>query len=265
MADIRPPAVAGMFYPSDPAKLREDVGRYLAAASVPALQGVRAVVAPHAGFVYSGPVAAFAYQVLALQKSAPERILLLGPSHRTWFPGVAVADVDGFSCPLGTHLVDREYVRRLTAERDLFTADNRPHGPEHCLEVHIPFLRVVLPDAPVVPMLFGQVDPVEVGRSLLTILEDNDLVIVSSDLSHYHSNRAAHTTDRQFLDALLAGDRAGVLKGEACGQAPALAMMVVAAARGWRPQLLDYRTSGDISGETRQVVGYAAVAYTEEA
>ncbi len=264
MADIRPPAVAGMFYPADPGVLRREIDAYMAAVTVPYLEGVRAVIAPHAGYVYSGPVAAYAYRLLSAQHSRPGRIIIMGPSHRSWFPGVALADVDGFATPLGTQPVDRAFVKALTESQDLFSAVNAPHTPEHCLEVQIPFIQTVFPDVPVVPMLFGETDPIAVGRELDRILEDTDLIIISSDLSHYHDNRMAHTIDRQFLDALLAGDRQGVLKGEACGQAPALALMTIAESRNWHPQLLDYRTSGDTSGNTRQVVGYAAVAYTEE-
>jgi MEMO1 family protein len=264
MADIRPPAVAGTFYPADPGLLRSEIDAYIAAATTPDLGRVRAVVAPHAGYVYSGPVAGYAYRLLSAQQPRPERIIIMGPSHRSWFPGVALADVDGFATPLGTQPVDRAFVKALTGSQELFSAGNAPHTPEHCLEVQIPFIQAVFPDVPVVPMLFGETNPTAVGRVLDRMLEETDLIIVSSDLSHYHDNRSAHTIDRKFLDALLAGDRRGVLKGEACGQAPALALMTIAESRGWHPRLLDYRTSGDISGDTRQVVGYAAVAYTEE-
>jgi AmmeMemoRadiSam system protein B len=145
-----------------------------------------------------------------------------------------------------------------------FSKLNAPHGPEHNLEAQFPFLRVVAPDVPVVPMLFGDVDPTVVGRILEAILEPGDFIIVSSDLSHFHDNRTAHIRDRQFLDALLRGDRRGVAGGEACGQAPAVALMTIAAQRSWQPHLLDYRTSGDITGDEWRVVGYASVAYTEE-
>jgi len=264
MADIRPPAVAGMFYPADPGLLRSEIGAYMAAVTVPDLARVRAVIAPHAGYVYSAPVAAYAYRLLSAQQPSPGRIIIMGPSHRSWFPGVAVADVDGFATPLGTQPVDRAFVKTLTESQELFSAINAPHALEHSLEVQIPFIQVVFPGVPVVPMLFGETNPTAVGEALDRILEEIDLIIVSSDLSHYHDNRSAHAIDQKFLDALLAGDRRGVLKGEACGQAPALALLTIAESRSWHPRLLDYRTSGDISGDTRRVVGYAAVAYTEE-
>ncbi|MCU0519991.1 MAG: AmmeMemoRadiSam system protein B [Anaerolineae bacterium] len=263
MADIRLPAVAGMFYPAQPSVLREDIRRYLDAAPLSDLESVRAVVVPHAGYVYSGPVAASAYRLLGNQTHPRTRLLIMGPSHRVWFQGVAVADVDGFRTPLGIQAVDRDYVRRLCADGHPFSAATAHHAAEHSLEVQVPFIQVVLPEAKIVPMLFGDVDALDVGVALNRVVSDDDLLIISSDLSHYHSNETAHHLDGHFLSALLAGDYEGVARGEACGQAPALALMAVADAHGWRPHLLDYRTSGDVTGERRQVVGYAAVAYSE--
>ncbi len=264
MADIRSPAVAGMFYPAQPHVLREDIQRYLDAVEPIDLAPVRAIVVPHAGYIYSAPVAAAAYRLLAKSVRPPARLLMLGPSHRSWFQGVAIADVGGFRTPLGIQAVDLDAVRRLVEIGRPFGTANSPHAAEHCLEVQIPFVQVVLPDTKIVPMLFGDVDPLEVGRALNDFLSADDLIVVSSDLSHYHTNEAAHDIDAVFLNALLSGDCLGVARGEACGQAPALALMTIAEARGWHPHLLDYRTSGDVTGERHQVVGYAAVAYVEE-
>ncbi len=263
MAEIRPPAVAGMFYPGQSNALREAIEGYLQQATSPHLSPVRALIAPHAGYMYSGPVAAYAYRLLSEQEIKPQRVFILGPSHRAWFPGVAVSDVDGFRTPSGVQPVDRVFATEISERWRIFSAINTPHEPEHCLEVQVPFLQMVLPDIPIVPMLFGEVDPIEVGKALLEILRPEDLIIVSSDLSHYHANKAAHDIDARFLDAILKGDKRGVAGSEACGQAPALTLMTIAEDRGWQPHLLDYRTSGDVTGEQRQVVGYAAVAYVE--
>ena len=265
MAETRPPAVAGMFYPADPQELRDTIDRYMDQATTESLTGVRAVIAPHAGYVYSGPVAAYAYKLLAQQAQQPERIFLLGPSHRSWFPSVAIADVDGFETPLGTQPVDRALAQQLAEDSELFSAITSPHEPEHCLEVQVPFIQTILPDTPIVPMLFGETDPVAVGEALNKVVTQRDVIIVSSDLSHYHNNQTAHKIDRRFLDALLEGDVDNVLGGEACGQAPILSLITMASASDWQPRLLDYRTSGDTTGNRQQVVGYAAVAYTEEA
>lgn len=261
----RAPAVAGQFYPGSASALQQAVEQYMAQASPPELTDVRAVLAPHAGYVYSGPVAAFAYKLLAQQPEPPQRVYLLGPSHRTMFSGVALGDYEALRTPLGDAPVDTEAVAALAGSDGPFKPLNRAHAAEHCLEVHVPFLQTVFPNVPIVPLLFGQVSPGPVAEHLAQHLEADDLVVVSSDLSHYHDNATAHRVDRQFLDALLAGDPSGVRQGEACGQVPALTLMSLAEARGWEPKLLDYRTSGDVVGNPQQVVGYASVAYVEGA
>jgi len=262
---IRPTAVAGMFYPDAPNVLRKTITDYLEQADPPALSHIRAVIAPHAGYVYSGPVAAFAYKALLNRATPPKRIYVMGPSHRVWFAGVALADYAAFDTPLGPHPLDGEKIRALIDAGAPFAAFNVAHTQEHSLEVHFPFLRVTFPDTPVVPLLFGDVDPLTVGRELDEFLEPEDAIIVSSDLSHFHDNRTAHALDQQFLDAVLSGDQREAARGEACGQAPTLALMLLADEYGWQPHLLDYRTSGDITGDTRRVVGYAAVGYEEVA
>jgi len=260
----RPPAVAGMFYPSDPDELKTMIQQYLDAADPPTLAPVRGLIAPHAGYPYSGPVAGYAYKLLAQQPDPPAHIFILGPSHRSWFPGVAAADVDAFRTPLGEHPVDRAFIQELAGSSELISAISTPHEPEHCLEVQYPFLQTVCPDVPTVPMLFGQVDPQKIGEFLGKTVGEDDLVIVSSDLSHYHNNTTAHRLDQQLLDAVLASDLEGIADGEACGEAPIRSLMMIADQKGWEPHLLDYRTSGDTTGNKSQVVGYSAVAYTEE-
>ena len=262
---IRPAAVAGMFYPDGQNALRKTVDDYLNQANPPALSNVRAVIAPHAGYVYSGPVAAFAYKALRSRTKPPKRVYVMGPSHRVWFAGVALADYAAFDTPLGAQPLDSERIHALIDSGAPFAVHNAAHAQEHSLEVQIPFLRVTFPDTPVVPMLFGDVDPLVVGRKLDEFLEPDDVIVVSSDLSHYHDNRTAHALDHQFLDAVLSGDQPGAARGEACGQAPAIALMLLAEKYGWQPHLLDYRTSGDIAGDTRRVVGYASVGYEEVA
>ena len=261
--NIRPPAVAGMFYPANAVKLRADIQRFLSEADPPELSSLRALILPHAGYIYSGPVAAYGYKLLQ-REPIPERILILGPSHRVWFEGVVMADVDAFRTPLGNHPVDREYIKELMKHSQQFTASNAPHRSEHCLEVQYPFIQMICPNTPTVPMLFGNLDPQAVGETLNAVLTSGDFIIVSSDLSHFHNNVQAHTLDHQFIDAVLGGQIVNAAQGEACGQAPTVALMTIAARRGWQPYLLDYRTSGDIMGDRSQVVGYAAIAYVEE-
>ncbi|HOV49377.1 MAG TPA: AmmeMemoRadiSam system protein B [Anaerolineae bacterium] len=260
---IRRPAVAGMFYPDNPLVLQQTVDGFLAAATPPPIPAVRAVIVPHAGYPYSGPVAAFSYRAVAERLAPPARIYLLGPAHRVWFQGVAVGDYDGFATPLGVVPVDVAAVTQLLERDPWFQPLSQAHHDEHCLEVQLPFLQRVCPGVPIVPLLFGDVNPEGVAHVLDAVLEPDDLLVVSSDLSHYHTYSDATGRDKSFINAVLQGDVVAVAHGEACGQTPILAVMPLAARRGWQAHLLDYRNSGDTAGDHRQVVGYAAIAYAE--
>ncbi len=261
---IRQPAVAGAFYPAQQERLLQMLVSFLEAASPPRLQEVRALISPHAGYIYSGPIAAYGYRLLMMQETRPRRIYLLGPAHRVWVRGVAAGTYAAFRTPLGDVPVDVVHLDRILSAATLIHALPVAHRDEHCLEVQLPFLQVVYDGdvPPIVPLLFGDVDPRAVARELAPFIGPDDLIIVSSDLSHYYPYERARALDTAFLQALLDGDVAGVARGEACGQLPILTLMTLAEARGWQPHLLDYRNSGDTAGDHRQVVGYASVAYT---
>jgi len=175
---------------------------------------------------------------------------------------VALGNFSAFRTPLGDVPVAVARIEEMLARSPLYTRAPQAHGPEHCLEVEIPFLQMALPDFQLVPMLFGEVQPQDVAQDLAEHLGEDDLIVVSSDLSHYYPYDTARRLDRAWLEALLAGQESDVLGGEACGRAPATTLMGVARRKGWKPHLLDYRNSGDTAGDKWQVVGYAAVAYT---
>lgn len=260
----RRPAVAGRFYPADPTILRDIARAYLEAAPARQLGDVRAVIAPHAGYPYSGPIAGHSFKALDGKPQGRYTVYLMGPAHYVPVNGVAVGMFDQFETPLGSVPVAVDKAKALVERGAPFHAENRPHLPEHCLEVEVPFLQTVLPDCRLVPMLFGTVGATKVGRELAEIVRDDpwSLVVVSSDLSHYHGYEAAQRMDRAFLGAVVAGDDNRVAQGEACGVLPTLALMTIAQDLDWRPTLLDYRNSGDTGGDKSGVVGYAAVAYT---
>ncbi len=262
---IRPPAVAGAFYPAQRSRLSQMVVSFLEAARPPRLRGVRALISPHAGYIYSGPIAAYGYRLLMMQEQKPQRIYLLGPAHRVWVRGVAAGNYAAFRTPLGDVPVDTTRIAQLIEASPLIQPLPIAHRDEHCLEVQLPFLQVIYDGQvpPIVPLLFGEVDPLAVAADIAPFLGTNDLILVSSDLSHYYPYEQARALDMAFLQALLAGDKVGVAQGEACGQLPILTVMTLAEAAGWQPHLLDYRNSGDTAGDRRQVVGYASVAYTE--
>lgn len=260
---IRPPAVAGQFYTADPDALRQQIQEYVNEATLPDGLGiVRAVIAPHAGYVYSGPTAGYSFKALAVLPTKKRTVFLLGPAHRAYFRGVALGGYSAFRTPLGDAPIATGRVEEMLTRSPLYTRAPEAHAPEHCLEVEVPFLQVTLPDFCLVPMLFGEVDAREVAAELVDHIGEDDLIVVSNDLSHFYSYDEAQQLDRSLLDALMAGDEAGVLRGEACGRFPVAALMGIASRKGWQPHLLDYRTSGDTAGDRRQVVGYAAIAYT---
>lgn len=260
----RRPAVAGRFYPADPAILREMVNAYLEAAPARQLGDVRAVIAPHAGYPYSGPIAGYSFKALAGKPAGCYTIYLLGPAHYVPVDGVAVGMFDRFETPLGSVTVAVEEAKSLVERGAPYQAGNQAHLPEHCLEVELPFLQAALSDFRIVPLLFGNVDPAFVSRDLAELVADDpwSLVVVSSDLSHYHGYEAAQRMDRAFLEAVVAGDVNRAAQGEACGIMPVLTLMTMAHGLKWQPTLLDYRNSGDTGGDKSGVVGYAAVAYT---
>ena len=261
---VRRPVVAGQFYPGSAAMLKEAVQGFLDDATLPEDLGrVRAVVAPHAGYIYSGPTAGYAFKALSTLPQNAWTVFLLGPSHRVPFSGVALGVFSAFRTPLGDVPVDQSRLLDLQQRAPMYVALPQAHGPEHSLEVEVPFLQAVLPEFNLVPMLFGEVDPLAVGDDLADVIEDDDVIVVSSDLSHYHSDGQAKRLDRSLLESLLAGEMDQVSIGEACGRMPIVALMRIAEKKGWKPHVLDYRTSGDTAGSKAEVVGYGAVAYTE--
>jgi len=261
---VREPAVAGTFYPGNPSALRKTIRQYVDEATLPDdLGAVRAVIAPHAGYVYSGPTAGYAFRALASLPAKEWTVYLLGPPHRVAVRGVALGNYSAFRTPLGDAVVAVDVLEEMAEESRLYTLKTEPHAMEHCLEVEVPFLQVVLPEFRLVPMLYGDADAGDVAQDLATRLGEDDLLVISSDLSHYYPYDTARKLDLSFVQAVVDGDRRDAARGEACGRAPVIAAMDIARRKSWTPRLLDYRTSGDTAGDRWQVVGYASVAYTE--
>jgi len=256
---LRQPAVAGTFYPADPGRLRAMIAGFLARVAAGGAPP-RAIIAPHAGYAYSGLVAAAAYARLALARTRIRRVLLVGPSHRLAFRGLAVPEADAFATPLGRVPVDPEalagllelpFVRRLEAA----------HAREHSLEVQLPFLQAVLGEFTLVPLLVGEASPAEVAAALDRRWEPGTAVVASSDLSHYLDQAAARRLDQASSDAIVAL-RPEALDGErACGHLAVRGLLLAARRRGLRAELLDLRNSGDTAGGTGRVVGYGAYAF----
>jgi AmmeMemoRadiSam system protein B len=262
MPAIRPAAVSGSFYPGEPSALASEVAAYLAEAH-PAREErspPKAIIAPHAGYMYSGAIAASIYARLAPLRGVVRRVLLAGPAHRVYVAGAAIPSVEGFASPLGTVALDVEALARL--RRLAFVEVNdRAHALEHSLEVHLPFLQAVLGSFELVPVVVGDASPAEVASLYDTLWGgDETLIVVSSDLSHYLPYDAARRRDRATAGAIL-GMEARLVPEEACGAAPINGLLRAARARGLIPELVDLRNSGDTAGSRDRVVGYGAFAF----
>ncbi len=258
---VRPAAVAGLFYPRDPEELSATVAALLAGQHGPA-RPPKALIVPHAGFVYSGNVAAQAYASLGSAARALRRVVLLGPSHREWFRGLAVPSVQAFATPLGAVRVDTAAVSRLCALPAVVRSD-AAHALEHSLEVQLPFLQHVAPAAAIVPVVVGDASPAEVAAVIEELWDGAEtLIVVSSDLSHYHSYRTAQALDGATAQAIVGG-RTDLLGEQACGCVLVNGLTLAVRAHGLRAAVLDLRNSGDTAGDKQRVVGYGAFGFFE--
>jgi AmmeMemoRadiSam system protein B len=267
VAESRLPAVAGRFYPSASDELKSTLGSYLDAVRDPHLSEVRAVIAPHAGYPCSGQIAAYSFKALSNLTEAAYTVFLLGPAHYAFVDGVGLSSASAFETPLGPVPVAVDIVASLLAHGPYYRLTDAAHAPEHCLEVELPFLQMMLSDFRIVPMLFDEAaDPRRTAQDLIDLLaaDANMLIVVSSDLSHNHSFDDATERDNSLLTAITHGEMATVQHSEACGRLAILCLMHLAQKLGWQPHRLAYTNSGATCGPHRNVVGYGAVAYTAQ-
>ncbi len=257
MSSIRQPAVAGLFYPGAADALRCTVAELLAGADDQAAAAPKALIVPHAGYVYSGPTAARAYRLLAPLRDTIRRVVLLGPSHRVWLDGMALPSADFFATPLGRVPVDREAVARIAGMPGVQVSDVA-HAQEHSLEVQLPFLQTVLDDFSLVPIAVGACPAGRVGAVVDALWDGPEtLVVVSSDLSHFLSYDAARVADARTRDRIVA-HATTLSDDEACGARAINGLMSAEAARGLAIETVDLRSSGDTAGDRDRVVGYGS-------
>jgi MEMO1 family protein len=257
---VRPPAVAGLFYPADPSELESDVETFLEEGPSGSGPVPKAIVAPHAGYVYSGSIAGSAYARALPARGRITRVVLLGPAHRTPDAGIAVSGADAFGTPLGRLAIDAA-TRDALLDAGLIAVRDDAHAEEHSLEVQLPFVQVCLGDVMVLPLAVGQVPPDRVADVLDSVWGgDETLVVVSTDLSHYHDHDTATELDRRTAEAMVARRPERLGRYDACGVIPLQALLAVANGRGLGVELLDLRTSADTAGGPDRVVGYGAFA-----
>ncbi len=260
---IRPPAVAGQFYPADPASLEALVRESFAGARKAPLHPVKAMIVPHAGLIYSGPVAASAYQMLLPQADRIRRVVLLGPSHRVGFHGLAMTSADAYETPFGTVPIDKSALEEIQGLPQVHLLDEA-HRYEHSLEVQLPFLQAVLGDFYLVPLVVGDATPEQVAEVLERLWGgDETLIVISSDLSHYHPYDGARMIDSETSKAILELDPSRIGYDNACGRNPVNGLLELARRHGLQPELVDLRNSGDTAGDKSQVVGYGAYVFSQ--
>ncbi|MGD8329731.1 MAG: AmmeMemoRadiSam system protein B [Acidobacteriota bacterium] len=273
MHEVRAAAVAGRFYPADPEHLRAQVDEMLQAAAAAhegATEGARAhpqrpraIIAPHAGYIFSGPVAATAFNTIADAADDIHRVVVIGPSHYVPFRGIALPEAQLFRTPLGDVELDQEGVARARELAPIITAAE-PHRREHALEVELPFLQRALGDVRIVPLVTGAATPQQVADVLDAVWDDDTLLVVSSDLSHFHDYETAKRLDAATAEIIVHGQPEQLDEGSACGRLAIQGMKISAARRGMGIELLDLRNSGDTAGPRNEVVGYGAFRIDDE-
>lgn len=257
----RQPAVAGLFYPADPDELHEMVQGMLQKAHKLPGHKVKALIAPHAGYIYSGPIAASAYVQLYSLENSIKRVVLLGPSHRVPFNGLACSSADYFHTPLGDVPIDKEAIELISTLPQIQMLD-QAHREEHSLEVHLPFLQEVLDDFVLVPLVVGEASADEVAQVLNMLWGGEEtLIVISSDLSHYHDYETAQQMDNETSYAIESLRPDDIKYDSACGRNPVNGLLRLARQRGLHAHTIDLRNSGDTAGPRDQVVGYGAYLF----
>lgn len=252
-------AHAGTFYPADPAEITRYFKAFEAAQPVDPKHAPRAVIVPHAGYIYSGFTAESAYR--CFKNTHARRAIVIGPSHRVAFRGMSVSDLESFATPFGDLTVDREYAKRIINDFGL-TYDPQMHH-EHSTEVQMPFIKYFAPDLHVVEMVYGTFSPESLGGIINVLLDDEEnLIVISTDLSHFYTLEQANQLDNICLNAIKKEDPSLLHQGcEACGKIGVEAMLIAAKAHQLGVELLDYRTSADASGDRSNVVGYTSALF----
>ena len=262
MTNTRPPAVAGAFYPGHPQILAATVDQFLSDATAMPQTQPKALIVPHAGYVYSGATAGQAYALLSPWRAQIRRVVLLGPTHRVAVDGIAAPQTDTFATPLGDIPLDTAALASL-ADLPQIVASDRAHAQEHSLEVHLPFLQRLLDNFTLVPLAVGHAAPREVAEVLDRLWGGPEtLIVVSSDLSHFLPHAAANQIDRDTCAHILQLDT-HIRPEQACGAYPVNGLLLAARRRGLVPRLIHRCNSGDTAGDRQRVVGYAAFAFSE--
>lgn len=261
MEIVRPNAVAGLFYPADAIKLSKHIAADMAACQTKQMFRPKVLIVPHAGYIYSGSVAASAYQYLQPFKATIKRVVLIGPSHRIPFEGLAISTTDWFETPMGLIAVDRQAESQIISI-DGVQALEQAHAREHSLEVQLPFLQYLLDDFKIVPIVTGHASPQLITKVLDKLGGGTEtLVVISSDLSHYLDYDSARETDTKTSQAIINMNNRIIDGYHACGSVAINGLLLYARQHQLQGHILDLRNSGDTTGKRDSVVGYGAYLF----
>jgi AmmeMemoRadiSam system protein B len=256
---VRPSAVAGYFYPSSEEQLIKIIKNYIEKANISIKSKPKALISPHAGYIYSGPIAAYGYKSIMPYYKDYDQIILLGPSHFEFVPGIATAPVDYFETPLGKIPIDKESIKKILPLPYVYQ-NMDAHKKEHSLEVQLPFLQYIFKEKEfkIIPIAVGKIQPKEIWEILNILYNEKILIIVSSDLSHYYDYNTAKLLDEKTANAIEELNPYQIHYEQACGRVPIQGLLLFAKQRNLTPIRLDLRNSGDTAGDKRQVVGYGS-------
>ena len=269
----RPPAVASMFYPGDFEELRNEVLSYLngsickknvSAQNNDVISDIRALIVPHAGYIYSGEIAACAYRLLLQNRKKYKRVLILGPAHRVWISGAAFPSAEIFETPLGKIKLDKILMKKIVKKLSWISVNDEAHSQEHCIEVQLPFLQETLEDFLLIPMVVGETKTEQIAEVINQFIEDEEtLIVISTDLRHFNDYETATTNDLRTANAIEHLELENLYSEDACGVYPLRGFLSVAKKKEWDVYRLGLCNSGDTSGDRHRVVGYGAWAFTE--
>ena len=270
--NIRPPAVASMFYPVGAAELRKAVRNYLSNAGTEEdvsqlkkeeFAELRTLIVPHAGYIYSGKIAASAYRLLEQNKNQFKRVMLLGPAHRVLLEGAAFPEADAFQTPLGEITLDKELIEKILAEFSWISVSDKAHAEEHCLEVQLPFLQETLGEFKLLPLVVGDAKTELLAALIQQFSKDHEtLIVISTDLSHFHDYETAREIDGRTANAIELLEQNRISTEDACGAYPLRGALLAASQNQWNVHRLGLCNSGDTAGDRGRVVGYGAWAMT---
>lgn len=268
---IRLPAVASLFYPGDFEELRSDVRSYLNEGMYKKnicvqkfidFTHVKALIVPHAGYIYSGQIAACAYRLLLQNRKKFKRIIILGPAHRVWINGAALPCSEIFETPLGEIKLDKKLMKKIVKKFPWISENEEAHSQEHCIEVQLPFLQETLDDFLLIPLVVGETKTEQIAELIYQFTKDEEsLIVISTDLSHFHDYDTAKRNDLRTANAIENLELDKIYSEDACGAYTLRGFLSVAKKKDWEVMRLGMCNSGDTSGDRNRVVGYGAWAF----